>query len=217
VQSLQVIGVADPRMRRIHYDWLDAAERTQATVRLLSEQLRRFLDDQVWLENRRVMDILRDIEAHALAVRDHPTNDLVGELDAAAPHVVLPMERPMYRPRAKQPLDSTVDSADADADVDVSRLFEQVFVDPLRLTDAVRGALHRRSQVSLAEVLAARPLEQGLAELVTYLSLRDPGFDVVFDEDGRDQVRWCDAEGRMRSASLPAVSFVRKVPALDGA
>ncbi len=217
VQSLEVIGVADPRMRRIHYDWLDAAERTQATVRLLSEQLRRFLDDQVWLENRRVMDILRDIEAHALALRDHPTNDLVGDLDAATPHVVLPMERPMYRPRAKQPLDSAVDSADADADVDVSRLFEQVFVDPLRLTDAVRVALHRRSQVSLAEVLAARPLEQGLAELVTYLSLRDPGFDVVFDEDGRDQVRWCDAEGRMRSASLPAVSFVRKVPALDGA
>ncbi|MGO1287971.1 MAG: DUF3375 domain-containing protein [Cellulosimicrobium funkei] len=49
------------RLRRVHYDWLDAGERTQATVRTLSEQLRRFLDDQVWLENRRVMDILRDV------------------------------------------------------------------------------------------------------------------------------------------------------------
>jgi Protein of unknown function (DUF3375) len=215
VQSLDVIGVADPRMRRIHYDWLDAAERTQATVRLLSEQLRRFLDDQVWLENRRVMDILRDVEAHALALRDFPTNDLMAGLDAAAPQVVLPMERPMYRPRAKQPLDSTVDSAETD--VDVSRLFEQAFVDPLRLTDAVRAALRRSSQVSLPDVLAARPLEQGLAELVTYLSLRDPGFDVVFDEDGRDRVRWRDPDGRTRSASLPAVSFVRRVPALDGA
>ncbi|QOC93461.1 DUF3375 domain-containing protein [Micromonospora craniellae] len=47
VQSLAAIGEPDPRMRGIHYDWLDAAERTQATVRLLSEQLRRFLDDQV--------------------------------------------------------------------------------------------------------------------------------------------------------------------------
>ena len=53
----------------IHYDWLDAGERTQATVRLLSEQLRRFLDDQVWLENRRVMDILHSIESNALRVR----------------------------------------------------------------------------------------------------------------------------------------------------
>lgn len=99
VQSLEVIGDADPRMRRIHYDWLDAAERTQATVRLLSEQLRRFLDDQVWLENRRVMDILRDIEAHALALRECPTGHLVQELDATAPQIALPMERPLYRPR----------------------------------------------------------------------------------------------------------------------
>ena len=55
---------------RIHFDWIDASERTQATVRLLSEQLRRFLDDQVWLENRRVFDLLRSIEAKALRVRD---------------------------------------------------------------------------------------------------------------------------------------------------
>lgn len=209
VQSLAVIGEADPRMRRIHYDWLDAAERTQATVRLLSEQLRRFLDDQVWLENRRVMDILRDIEAYALALRDQPTGGLVHEIDAMAPQVALPMERPLYRPRAKQPLDSTVRATEAD--VDVSRLFEQVFVDPVRLTAAVRGALAGSSQVSLPELLVTRPLEQGLAELVTYLSLRDPGFDIVVDESDRDQVRWRDPDGRGRSATLPAVSFVRRV------
>jgi len=33
----------------------------------LSEQLRRFLDDQVWFENRRVVDILRNIEARRAA------------------------------------------------------------------------------------------------------------------------------------------------------
>lgn len=54
VLRLSALGDTDPRMRKIHYDWLDAGQRTQATVRLLSEQLRRFLDDQVWLENRRV-------------------------------------------------------------------------------------------------------------------------------------------------------------------
>lgn len=50
---------------------------------------------------------------------------------------------------------------------------------------------------------------------MTYLSLRDPGFDVVFDEDRRDQVRWYDPDGRTRTALLPAVSFLRRVPALD--
>jgi hypothetical protein len=59
VHALAEIAEQDPRLRHIHYDWLDAADRTQQTVRQLSEQLRRFLDDQVWFENRRVIDLLR--------------------------------------------------------------------------------------------------------------------------------------------------------------
>ena len=35
----------EPRLRRVHYDWLEAGEHTQRTVARLSEQLRRFLDD----------------------------------------------------------------------------------------------------------------------------------------------------------------------------
>ncbi|MCW2750288.1 MAG: hypothetical protein JWR83_1398, partial [Aeromicrobium sp.] len=50
---------ADRRMKGIHHDWSEAAERAQRTVRQISEQLRRFLDDQVWMENRRVLDLVR--------------------------------------------------------------------------------------------------------------------------------------------------------------
>jgi hypothetical protein len=61
--AIQDIGEHDSRLRHLHFDWIDAGERTQATVRGLSEQLRRFLNDQVWLENRRVFDLLRSIES----------------------------------------------------------------------------------------------------------------------------------------------------------
>ena len=76
-------------------------------MRQLSEQLRRFLDDQVWLENRRVMELLRSIESTALRLRERPTAGYVQEMDACAPTVRLPMERPLYsRPRS-----AAVDSA----------------------------------------------------------------------------------------------------------
>ncbi|GAA0917786.1 DUF3375 domain-containing protein [Virgisporangium aurantiacum] len=208
VQVLPAIEAADPRMRRIHYDWLDAGERTQATVRTLSEQLRRFLDDQVWLENRRVMDLLRGIEAAALRLRDLPTASFVMEIDAAAPSIALPMERPLYRTRPRDALDSSAVTV-GDEVVDVSVLFEQVHVDPLRLSAGVREALRKRSQVGLAEIVGDRPLEQGLAELVTYLSLVDPAFRVVFDEARREQVQWTDADGRHRTATMPRVTFTR--------
>jgi len=62
VQSLE----PDRRLLRVHYDWLEAGEMAQRTVARLSEQLRRYLDDQAWLENRRIMHLLRDIETRAL-------------------------------------------------------------------------------------------------------------------------------------------------------
>jgi hypothetical protein len=75
------------RTRRVHYDWLEAGEHTQRTVAQLSQQLRRFLDDQAWLENRRIMDILHGIEAKALALRDAPpAGDVMDIADTARRH-----------------------------------------------------------------------------------------------------------------------------------
>jgi hypothetical protein len=213
VQSLEAVQPVDRRLRRIHHDWLDAAERTQATVRVLSEQLRRFLDDQVWLENRRVVDLVRSLEQRALAARAQPPRSLV-DIDDSAPSVVLPMERPLYAPRVETQIDSTGVAA-SEADLDTSAMFEQVHVDRVRLTHAVRASLRRQSQVGLPEVLRAAPLEQGLAELIAYLSLEDPSFEVVFDAAHSDEVVWDDPSGRTRVATLPKVTFARVRPHAD--
>jgi hypothetical protein len=213
VQQLAAIDEGDPRMRRIHYDWLDAGEQTQATVRMLSDQLRRFLDDQVWLENRRVMDLLHGIESAALLIREHGTPPLTFEIDGAAPVITLPMERPLYSPVSRTPIDSSVDSGTVE--VDPSALFEQVYVDRTVLASGVRKALQHRSQVSLSEFLRDNPLEQGLAELVGYLSLTDDAFGVVFDDGMHEQVSWHD-DGHERIATLPRVTYVRSVGSGEG-
>lgn len=205
--ALEAIEQPDPRMARIHHDWLDAGERTQATVRLLSEQLRRFLDDQVWLENRRVMELLRSIESSALRLRDHDVL-LTTEVAAIGVPAVLPMERPLYARAPRAEIDST-SVLDADEDLDMSRLFEQVYVDRARLRSVVRQALLRRPQVGLVELLREHPLERGLAELVAYLSLADSAFETVFDEDRDDHVVWHDDEGEQRAATLAHLTFVR--------
>ncbi len=59
----------DVRTRLVHHDWLEAGGTTQRMVAQLSQQLRRFLDDQMSLENHRIMDILRNIESKVLANR----------------------------------------------------------------------------------------------------------------------------------------------------
>ena len=56
----------------LHQDWLPAVEQTQGTVRQLSQQMRRLLDDKVFLENKRIMQLIRSVESGALATREQP-------------------------------------------------------------------------------------------------------------------------------------------------
>ncbi len=208
VLDLETLTDADPRLRTIHFDWLAAGERTQATVRLLSEQLRRFLDDRVWLENRRIGEILRGIEANALELRDVPGELPGAELDATSPRIVLPMERRLYAPKHKTPIDSSGIHAGTD-DFEADALYTQVYVDPAELSAGVREVLSSRSRVDLPALLADRPLRRGLAELVTYLALDEDAFTVVFDEQLTDQLSWEDEAGAVRVATVPRVTFVR--------
>jgi hypothetical protein len=197
----------DPRLRRIHYDWLAAGEATQRTVARLSDQLRRYLDDRAWFENRRIMEVLRGLEQHAVAVRDNPPRGAFMSLDEASPSIDLPLERPLFSPPIRPVINQQrLDEGEADIDADV--LFGQFYVDKDRLRARLRQALQTRRQISLAELLEEEPLEQGLAELVAWLSLATGEGQSVIDEAHPQTVSWRDSSGRLRRATLPAVVFV---------
>lgn len=213
---LQLPAVAtlqpDARIRRVHYDWLEAGEHTQRTVAALSQQLRRFLDDQAWLENRRIMDILRSIESRALALREAPPAGAVMEMDEARADIELIMERPLFTPTVK-PVIANLALQAGDEDIDPSALFDQVVVDKAKLARHIRHALQDRAQIALRELVSTQPLQQGLAELVAYLQLGSDAFNAVVDEDTPEVIHWRaedeDGEAVTRKARLPRVIFMR--------
>jgi flagellar motility protein MotE (MotC chaperone) len=210
VLSLPPILAMHPeaRLQRVHYDWLEAGEHTQRTVAKLSEQLRRFLDDQAWLENRRIMDILHSIETHALSLREKfPPGDFMPLADTSAT-VELPMERPLYRSPIK-PLIAEVALDEGDADVDTAALYAQIVVDRAELGRNMRQELQGRSQVSLAEVVARHPLRHGLAELVAYLQIAGEWSKTAVDEESQEQVSWRTESGVVRRATLPRILLLR--------
>jgi hypothetical protein len=197
------------RLRRVHYDWLEAGEVAQRTVARLSEQLRRYLDDQAWLENRRIMQLIRGVEQNALALRAAPPPGVVMELDEPAPDVELPMERPLYTPPFKARVEQQrVDYGDQSLAAEA--LFEQVYVDKTELLARIRQALQTRSQISLADLVTEWELEKGLAELVTYLSLASEDDSAIIDDAQKQVLRWTDVDGTKRQATLPLVIFTRR-------
>ena len=206
----------DMRLKRVHYDWLEAGEYAQRTVAQLSQQLRRFLDDQAWLENRRIMDILHSIEGRVLALRDTAPAVLrsadfmqINEIGAG---IDLPLERPLYQPPLQAVLTSVALQA-GDEEMDATALFSQVRVDKAALAAHIRKSLQTQAQVTLAELLHSRPLQQGLGELVAYLQLASESPGSVVDESKQDSVMWQlhDVQGSfiMRRARLSRVIFVR--------
>lgn len=206
----------DARTRRVHYDWLEAGEHTQRTVAQLSQQLRRFLDDQAWLENRRIMDILHCIEAKALALRDQIAGVTaareVMSIPESAADIELPMERPLYTPAIK-PMITSIDLQTGDADLDEAALYAHVVVDRAQLARHIRQALQDRSQVTLREIVETHPLRHGLAELVAYLQLGSESLKTTVDEATPELIAWdalaSDGAAVRKQATLPRVIFVK--------
>ncbi|HEX6928767.1 MAG TPA: DUF3375 domain-containing protein [Gammaproteobacteria bacterium] len=210
VLQLQAVTELNPdvRLKRVHYDWLEAGDHTQRTVAQLSQQLRRFLDDQAYLENRRIMDILHGIESKALALRDCPPAGEFVDIPVPAADIELPLERPLYNPPLKPAIASIALEA-ADTDMDVELLFSQAVVDKQELLRNIRMALQTHPQVTLHNLIETNPLTHGLAELVTYLQIAGDDRRNLVIEDVTEPVRWQTTNGHWKAAKLPRVIFMR--------
>lgn len=158
-------------VRNIPSMLLDAGEKVHGTVAQLVDQLRRFVDDQAHLENRRILDLIHEIEAHAITLKaTPPTMPDFARVDGFAPELNLPMCRSLYKPPRNPVLDlGTIERGEAE--LDFAALFRQTTVDEKLLRARIAELLKVRPQVTLAEVAQAYPPQQGLAEVVTYLRI----------------------------------------------
>lgn len=205
-QQLEALAT-DERLTTVHHDWAEAAERTQRTVRQISEQLRRFLDDQVWIENRRVVELVRAIESVALAVKDDAPQ-LGLELEVPGLPIFLPMERPLFVVRESAELDSMLAPADEE-ELDLSALLAQSFVDRARLADNLRALVLEGSTATLSDIVALHPIEQGAAEIVGYLSIDEDDLKLGMDETVETVIDYVDPDGSSRRVRMPNVTVSR--------
>lgn len=210
LEEIEAITV-ERGIQTIHHDWAEAAERTQQTVRSLSEQLRSFLEDQVWLENRRVLGLIRTIEKSALALRDDPAknhHDLGMTVNEAGLRIALPMSRPLHSVKQAASVESLIAPAQIE-EVDLDSLLLQRFVDTERLVRNIRNLVRPREQVLLSDVLVICPLEEGIAELLGYLSLSEADIKVDFDHNKSMVVDFTDGS-RVRQVRMPYTTVTRR-------
>ena len=198
----------DALLDGIRFRLLEAGEKVNSTCAQLVEQLRRYLDDQAWLENRRIMEIVRQIEQSAIAIRQSPPPEKIfTRLAPLKPEIELPMARGLFRP-AQRPVINEVPQ-EGEADVDTSVLYNQHYVDEQLLKSQIRFALHNRPQITLQELVELYPVSKGLSEVIAYLHIASESDRAVINTDLNQAIAWQDSSGAEKTAWMPSVIFIR--------
>ena len=196
-------------LQRIRYSLLEAGEKVYQTNNTLVEQLRKYLDDQAWMENKRIMELIRRIEKQAVELKDDPPDEHnVMALDALRPDIELVMSRGLFSPPDNSVIELE-DLTEGATDIEVDALFQLNIVDEAELAANVRRMLQRSSQVSLPEVLRRYPVTRGLAELVGYLNLAEKDDKALVDDERRDSLTLRGERGTVRKVRLPTILFTR--------
>jgi len=199
----------DARFRRIHYDWLEAGRQTQRTVASLSSQLRRYLDSQVFLEDRRIIQIIDGIQSKAIQVRDQLPVSAFHCIADFGSEIHLPFERLLHVPKERFSFASVIQNADG-LDIDSAALFSQFHVDKKLLLRQIHQCMRTRALAPLNEVVAQFPLHQGLAELVGYVAIASEDSHAFIDKSQEDHFLWTGLDGGIRQATLQRIVFTRK-------
>jgi len=199
----------DRFLAHIKYYLLDAGEKVYKTNNLLVEQLRKYLDNQAYLENKRIMELIKGVEKRAVEIKDEPPPDRVlAWLDDLKPDLDLIMCRSLFVPPKTPSIDVGL-LLEGVSDVEIGALYEQIYVDEGELKAKIRKALQTRPQLSLIELIEQYPIERGLAEVVTYLNIASKDERTVINNSESETVRWTSANGMPRQARLPKIIFVR--------
>ena len=192
----------------IKYHLMEAGEKVKRTNAGLVEQLRKFLDDQAWLENKRIMMLIRDIKRRAIEIKNTlPDSKSFTGIDDPRPGIELPMARSLFVPPRRPVIDAEPDAGKAD--FDGSALFEQHYVDEMQLKTNIRRALDRQNPVTLADICRLFPVEKGLNELIIYLHLANLDDKAVVYGRETEIILWQNSEGVTKQATLPKVIFNR--------
>ncbi len=199
----------DQLLARIRYLLLDAGEKVYRTANLLVEQLRKYLDDRAYLENRRIMELIRQIEKRAMKVKKvPPPGRQFTFMDALSPRIDLPMSRSLFViPKNPVIKEQTLEIGDEEIAVDA--LYEQVYVDETELAQRIRTALQDANQVSLGQLVHLFPVEKGVAEIVAYLNLAEKDDRAMVSDEASEEITILTMDGRQKQVRVPQVIFVR--------
>ncbi len=200
----------DEFINRLKVGLIESGDKVNKTNHRLIAQLRKYLDDKVALENKRIIEIIREIKSLALQVRNEPPKPRDFFAMDGKPSVDLIMERPLWDV-PKNPEITDTDFIDGRGDaIDAGILYKQIFIDQEELKGRIKELLKVNTQVSLRQISEAYPIEKGLAEVITFLNIASKDKKAAINNAVQESISVANKEtNRKFEINLPQVVFCR--------
>jgi hypothetical protein len=171
--------------------------------------LKQFVQSQEYREQRRMTRLLKTAQRRALALKDRvkPYQPIGEDLRLTSAALRSVSQFRLHDPSLEGTDAGILEAAASEISLEsIGALVAHSEIDFRTLKAHVRALLAERPQVSVAELLATFPAEQGLGSLVGYIAL---GARHGVVSDARDRVCWSGLDGVQRCARIPRIYFVR--------
>jgi hypothetical protein len=159
---------------RIERSLIDAAEYVVQSNHRLTEKLRQMLDERNIRENRRVAELINDVQRLAIqAMKNEPTDSDFWILEGE-PMTNLVMTRPLHKLEESETPTFSLDCTnlpDVMLDEEIAEFCQQFYLDEDLLAQRIAQTLEQCSNISLIDLIQLYPVTQGLPEIVAYVAI----------------------------------------------
>ncbi|MEM6839940.1 MAG: DUF3375 domain-containing protein [Cyanobacteria bacterium P01_C01_bin.120] len=213
LEDLQPLTQEYRLLRRIERSLLDAGEYIVQSNHRLTEKLRQMLDERNLQENRRVADLITEVQRLALQqAQAAPTTPDFWTLAGDA-NLHLVMARPLHPLEASAAPTFSLDFSDlpeVTLDAEMAEIYHQFYVDEEVLSQRIAQTLETRSTIPLAHLIQLYPVTQGLPEIVAYVAIAHQSNRHDIHPQATDSIviPSLDAETQLQ-LTLPHITFCR--------
>ncbi|MBC8238649.1 MAG: DUF3375 domain-containing protein [Helicobacteraceae bacterium] len=199
---------SEERLKNLKYDLLLNADKIGKISSKLIEQLRRFLDDRVWIENKKILELCNAIEKKAVEIKENPP--LKRDFHHLAKNKVAidsVFEKSLYTLKENKAFSHEIKEDVLEVNLDA--FYDIFFIDEALLQNNINYFLQIQSQCTLVEVLEKFPIEKGISELIGYLSIAKNSKNSIVAPDEKQKIHILGEDGNKKIVSVAKILFTK--------
>lgn len=171
---------------RLKINLVEAGNKVHKTNHLLIDQLSRYLSEKNLLENKRIIELIKEIKSYSLEVKNKPPQLKKFIEIEEKPDLSSVMNRELFNPPAQVIFEEN-EINEGGGDFDNSLLYNMIFIDKEELKQQIKELLRYSTQVSLTDIIKKYPITRGVAEIIAYLDIADKD-DKAYISDNKEKI-----------------------------